>query len=105
MRVAMNHRLRSALIIAGVILVDRLTKLYIQSAFGPYDSVPVIPGIFNIVHVENPGAAFGMLSEASGAWRSWVLIGASVCIMVIIGVMLWRPRPANAASSSLIWGR
>ncbi len=91
----MNARLRSVLIIAVVVILDRITKLYIQASFGPFDLVPVIPGFFNIVHVENPGIAFGMLADAPPEWRKLAVAAPSAIVMVIIGVMLWRHRPAE----------
>jgi len=91
----MNARLRSAGIVAAVVVLDRITKLYIQSAFSPLDMVEVIPGFFNIVHTENPGAAFGMLAQAPEEWRKFALVGLSVVVMGIIGMMLFRPRTAE----------
>ena len=90
----MTHRLQSAAIIAGVVLLDRATKLYIRARVSPWDVTSVIPGFFNIVHTENPGAAFGVFSDASGEWRSFLLIGVSVAVMAIVGYLLFRaPRP------------
>jgi len=91
----MNPRLRSALIILAVVALDRASKLYIRTHVSPWDVIPVIPGIFNIVHAENPGAAFSMLAEAPPLVRSVVLIGIALLLMGIIGSMLWR-LPANA---------
>lgn len=94
----MNWRTRSAAIIAGVVLLDRITKLYIRMRVSPWDVFAVIPGFFNIVHTENPGAAFGVLAESPGQWRSFLLIGVSLVVMGIIGVMLWRtPRMGETA--------
>ena len=87
----MNARLRSVAIIAIVVIVDRITKLYIQHNFAPWDMKPVIAGFFNIVHAENPGAAFGFLSESTSQWRSLFLVGVSLAVMAIIGTMLFRP--------------
>jgi signal peptidase II len=89
----MNDRLRSATLIALVVLIDRLTKIYIRTVFTASDLTPVIPGFFNIVHTENPGAAFGMLAESPGAWRGVLLVGVSLVVMAVIGVMLWKPHP------------
>jgi len=86
-----NSRLRSVSIIALVIALDRITKIYIRDRFSPFDVRPVIAGFFNIVHTENPGAAFGMLAESPGAWRGLVLVGVSLAVMVFIAVMLFRP--------------
>ena len=87
----MNARLRSVAIVAGVVIVDRVTKFYIQRNFSPWDTKPVIAGFFNIVHAENPGAAFGFLSESTSQWRTLLLVGVSLAVMAIIGAMLFRP--------------
>jgi signal peptidase II len=90
----MNHRGRAAIIIAIVVLLDRLTKLWIVARFSPWDMLPVIPGVFNIVHAENPGAAFSMLAESPAIVRALVLVGISVSVMMFVGWMLWRaPDP------------
>ena len=60
----MNNRARAAVIIAAIVLLDRVTKIYIRSSLSMIDTVAVIPGFFNIVHTENPGAAFSMLATA-----------------------------------------
>src|SRR5213593_4749832 len=59
-----------SLAIAGL---DRLTKLYIQHAVSPFENVPVIPNLLRIVHVENPGAAFGVLADGNPAVRALIL--------------------------------
>ena len=87
----MNARVRSVAIIFAVVIVDRISKLYIQHNFSPWDMKPVIRGFFNIVHAENPGAAFGFLSESHSEWRSLFLVGVSLAVMAIIGAMLFRP--------------
>lgn len=83
-------------IIAAVVLLDQLTKLYIQTNFSPFDTVPVIPGVFNIVHAENPGAAFSMLADAPLAVRRAVLVVLSGAVMAIIGFLLFRRQPTSA---------
>jgi signal peptidase II len=97
----MNPRVRAAAVAAGVVLLDRLTKIYIQQNFSLLDVVPVIPGFFNIVHVENPGAAFGMLAESPSSWRGPLLAWISLVVMVVIGLMLWRAKPGSAAGTPL----
>ena len=88
----MKQHLRAVGIIAAVVLLDQCTKLYIQTSFSPFDRVPVIPGVFNIVHAENPGAAFSMLADAPLAVRRTVLIGLSGAVMGIVGYLLFRPK-------------
>ena len=104
----MNSRLRSVAIIAGVLILDRITKLYIQRNFSPWDMKPVIAGFFNIVHAENPGAAFGFLSESHSEYRSIFLVGVSLVVMAIIGTMLFRPSvkksPLLEIALALVFG-
>ena len=45
-------------IAALVFLLDRITKFAIQEQVTVWDTYTVIPGCFNIVHSENPGAAW-----------------------------------------------
>src|SRR5579863_8361069 len=99
----MNVRLRSVAVITAVVLIDRLTKIYIRNAFSNVDLKPVIPGFFNIVHTENPGAAFGMLANSPGAWRGFFLVGVSFIVMMVIAAMLWKP-PAGMSSSWVTTG-
>ncbi|HWZ31088.1 MAG TPA: signal peptidase II [Bryobacteraceae bacterium] len=98
----MNHRLQSVAIIAAVVIIDRITKLYIRVRVSPWDVHAVIPGFFNIIHTENPGAAFGMFSESASQWRSLFLIAVSLVVMALIGWILWRPTRAGFADSALL---
>ena len=97
----MGLRARSASIVAAVVLLDRITKLYIQSEVGGLDVIPVIPHFFNIDHTENPGAAFGMLADSPAEWRTILLVGISVLVMAVIAVMLWRLPQMGAGQSAL----
>jgi signal peptidase II len=86
----MRYRLFPFLIGAAVVVLDRLTKGIVKAHLSAFDSITVIPGFFNIVHTENPGIAFGMLSNASGAWRGVLLIGFSVAVLIAICTVLLR---------------
>lgn len=64
-----------AAISALTILLDQLTKLLVRRIFSLGDSIPVIPGCFNLCHVQNTGAAWGML-----AGRRALLLGFSIAM-------------------------
>ncbi len=87
----MRRRLIPFLIAAVVVALDRFSKGLIKTHVSAYDSINVIPGLFNIVHSENPGIAFGMLANASGVWRDVLLIGFSTVVLVAISIVLLRP--------------
>jgi signal peptidase II len=59
-------RYRLLLIVSAVILVlDQVTKLYIDHRFALYESVTVIENFFHITYVRNKGAAFGILADST----------------------------------------
>jgi len=78
---------------AAVWILDRVTKYWIEQNVGAWDVHVVIPGVFNIVHTRNRGAAFGFLNQGEGMWRTLVLVGVSLAVMVFVAIQLWRlPR-------------
>lgn len=102
----MNARLIPFLIAAVVFVLDRVTKWRIREQVGAFDIHPVIPGFFNIVHTENAGAAFSLLADATGVWRSIFLIGLSAGVAIFIAIALIRPggSPLVRTALSLVLG-
>lgn len=74
----------------AVIALDQATKFAVISTLRVYDSIPVIPGFFNLVHVRNRGIAFGLLSQLGAAWGT-VLMSATTAAAVIL-LVLWLSR-------------
>lgn len=75
---------------AVVILLDRLTKLYISRHVElNFGSVQVIPNFFSITHVENTGAAFSLFADWSPRVRVPLLVGFSAAAMVVVAYLLW----------------
>jgi signal peptidase II len=104
----MNLRLRSAIIALTVVILDRLSKVYINRSYAAWDVTVVIPRIFNIVHAENQGAAFSMLADAPPLVRGVLLVGVSAMVMTGVGIMFWRlPKNVNwlmPTSLALVFG-
>jgi signal peptidase II len=82
----MIHLLLALLVVA----LDQITKVAVIRALRPYDAISVIPGFFNLVHVRNPGIAFGLLSQLGTAWSSLLL--SAVTTAAIILLILWFGR-------------
>lgn len=49
-----------------VLALDRLSKMIIQANLDLGQSIPVIPGFFDLTYILNSGAAFGMLQGKTG---------------------------------------
>lgn len=88
----MNYRTGPFAIAFGIFVLDRITKLIIQTHVTALETLRVIPGFFNIVHAENPGVAFGFLAESESAWRNVFLIALSATVLIFITTLLWKAR-------------
>jgi signal peptidase II len=96
-----NLRLIAVAVAAAVFLLDRATKLWIESTVSLWDSFHVIPGFFDIVHAKNKGAAFGIFSEGDNQLRTVLLIGVSITVLLFISYLLLRPGRAGFSSTAL----
>ena len=46
-----------------VVALDQFTKTLVMRSMVPGESIPLIPDVFHLTYVLNPGAAFGILSN------------------------------------------
>lgn len=67
-----------------VVLLDQLTKWWIFATFRLYESLPVIPGFFDLTFVVNTGAAFGMLAGEQNLWRQLFFISVTLVALVVL---------------------
>ena len=72
-----------AFVVVIILIIDQLTKLWINTSFDVGAASPLIPGFIQLTNVQNKGAAFGILG--TGAWRWFFVI---LTIAVTIGVIV-----------------
>lgn len=91
---------------AAVIALDQLSKYLVFSHLTAYDSIRVLP-VFNLVLIQNAGAAWSFLAGASG-WQLWLFVllalAVSVAIIVWLGCMPRRQFRWRAAALALVLG-
>jgi signal peptidase II len=80
-----------------VIVVDQLSKLWIERTMVLGDSFVVLP-ILDIVRAHNSGAAFSFLADAGG-WQRWAFTLFAVGIS--IALVFWLRRLALATQGLL----
>lgn len=59
-------------------LADQGSKALIAAYVPRHLAVPVIPGFFDLVHIYNRGAAFGILNRSDIEWQFWLFLGATL---------------------------
>lgn len=75
-----------ALIIAAlVLLLDWATKWLVMDRMAEFQQIPVIPGLFSLEFVYNPGAAFGILRH-----QQWLFILITSAVVVVLAVLAFR---------------
>jgi signal peptidase II len=100
-----NKYLWVASTIGAVLVLDLLTKYLIETRVRLYSSITVIPGFFNITHVRNRGAAFGILSTTPVIWRSLFFITVTIIAVAVIARLIWKTQERlSLIAFSLIGG-
>ena len=78
-------------IAALVVVLDRVTKLWIVAHILPGHGIVVIPKVFRLTHVLNTGAAFSMFEgSASPILVRNLLVGFSIIAVVVVLVLIWK---------------
>ncbi len=96
------------LVLAAVVIVlDRLTKLWITAHLPQGHYITIIPGIFRISHVFNFGAAFSLFANLSPTLVRDALIAFSVvAVLAVLGMIqrLGRAPSLTGVALGLILG-
>ena len=90
-----------------VFVLDQISKIYIDTHMNLHETIPVINGFFHIPYGRNPGAAFGILADASPGIRAFFLIGVTIFAMGLIVYMIVKIKAEDillVCGLSLIMG-
>jgi signal peptidase II len=83
------------LMVSGILIVlDQISKMVILRSMPLYETIPVIPGFFNITHIHNPGGAFGFMAGQGPEVRSLLFLAMSTLAAVVI-VFFYLRTPAG----------
>ena len=71
-----------------VLVLDQASKAYVRATMVLGRSIPVVPDVFSITHINNKGAAFGLFPGQLGFF-------IVVALIVLGGILYlwWRVRP------------
>jgi signal peptidase II len=78
------------LISASIFALDVFTKWLVKDKIPLDGSIDLIPGLFRLTHLENPGAAFSLFADSQGPWPGRLLVLFSFIALVVISVLLWK---------------
>lgn len=75
---------------AAVILLDLWTKALVLARIDLHETVPIIPSFFQLVHVRNTGAAFGIGANASSRLVPLLLNLGAIAVFCVVVVYALR---------------
>lgn len=64
-----------------LVIVDQVTKQLVRSTMVPGESIPLVPNIFHLTYVQNPGAAFGILAHRTNLF---IIITLAVIVLILL---------------------
>ncbi len=76
-----------------IVILDQLSKFLVVSTIQLYETIPVINGFFNLVHIRNRGIAFGLMNRPGGNLIFIFLITSTIGAIVLL--VLWFLRLKN----------
>jgi len=74
----------------AIVVVDQVTKYWIMQSMRLHESIPIIPNLFSLTYIRNPGAAFGLLAGSSNAFRMVFFGITSLFALALLGTILFR---------------
>jgi signal peptidase II len=60
--------------VTAIVVLDQATKALVRANLPLHESLTVIPGFFDLTHVRNTGAAFGMLNSVDFAYKPVIMV-------------------------------
>ena len=89
-------RLQRFLLAGFVLLFDQATKAVVVERFTAQTAIPVIPGLFRLVRVENTGMAFGLLNDSPSPLVFGLLTLVSAALLGFVAYLLWTSQTPSA---------
>jgi signal peptidase II len=74
-----------ALLSGGIVLLDQWTKAMVRQQMHLQESIPIIPHLFNLTYIRNPGAAFGLFVGMDKGVRTLFFLAITVAAVGVIG--------------------
>ncbi len=81
--------------VLGIVGVDQLTKYAVSQSLPLHHQKEVIKNFFHIVHIRNPGIAFGLLTQAGAQYKLLMLLLVSAVAVFIVCYVLYQLRKGS----------
>jgi signal peptidase II len=76
-----------------IVVIDQISKTLIRTSIPLHSSVTIVPGLLDLTHVQNAGAAFGILNTADFPFKTVVI--ALIAAVALAGVGMYAASLAH----------
>jgi len=73
-----------------VVLLDQISKYVVLKNLRLHESVPVVVGFFNLVHIRNRGMAFGLMNRPDINFGFYFLVVAALGAVILLLFWLFK---------------
>jgi signal peptidase II len=73
-----------------VLLADAFTKWIVSTRVELHEAIPIIPNLFQLVHVRNTGAAFGIGANTESHLVPFLLNGGAIAVFIVVVIYAFR---------------
>jgi len=80
----MKRHLPYAVLVAAILLLDQLSKAIIVKTIPFYGSIRVISGFFDLTHIHNKGAIFGVFNQSEHPMIPIVLLALNCAALALV---------------------
>ena len=90
------------LAIVVCVAADQLVKFWTVANLALYESTPLLPGIVELMYIQNTGGGFSILSG-----QTWLLTAVTIVLMAVVGWIMykkWYPHPLAMWTLTLVLG-
>ena len=91
-----------------VLALDQVTKAMVRQLIPEHTSVSVVPGLLDLTHVRNTGAAFGLLNSADFPLKAVIIPAIATAALVAVGLysssLAHHQRAARVGLALIIGG-
>ncbi len=87
--------------VLAVLILDQVSKLAVIHRIRPDESITVLNGFFNLVHIRNRGMAFGIMNRPDMAFSFYLLVGAGLTAVLFLLIWFFRLKTKDRL---ITWG-
>jgi signal peptidase II len=73
-------------VLAIIVVLDQVTKAIVRASLAVGETRTVIPGFLDLAHVQNTGAAFGLLNDVDFPYKQAVVVAMAAIALLAIAL-------------------